>query len=635
MIHLFRKTNLFFMLLVDAGLVYSAYLLAYLLRFEGSVPPGEWLHFTGTISYVLPCKLLFFWIFGLYRGMWRYTSLLDLIGIMKITLFSSLAIVLALLLTYQFRGLPRSVFFVDWILTVSFIGGARIFVRLFLAEKGKGFQPFSHLFSLHSNGNGNGNGNGRETRLPKKMVIIGAGDTGETMLREIRENSRLNYKVVGFLDDDSTKQGMRIHGVPVLGPIMNIWDVVQKELIDEILIAIPTASASQMRKIVEACDRTGKKYRTTPALAELIGGRVSFKTIREVSVEDLLSREEVQLNEEEIARYLRQKRVLITGAGGSVGSELIRQICRFHPQAVALLEMNEVNLYRMEMECHQRFAYLNTANYLVDIRRREPLKRAFREFKPGVVFHAAAYKHVPIYEKYPWEAVYNNIIGTRNLVQVSMEQGVDRFVLVSTDKAVHPTSVMGATKRVAEMLVECQNGASHTRFMAVRFGNVIGSSGSVVPLFQEQILRGGPVTVTHPEVIRYFMSVREAAQLILQAGAMGEGGEIFILDMGQPVRIMDMARDLIRLHGFEPDRDIQIQFIGLRPGEKLYEELITEKEGIVGTSHEKILVLRGNSYNPQILNDQIDELLAITPQFDASIIKEKLRDLIPDYLPQI
>lgn len=364
--------------------------------------------------------------------------------------------------------------------------------------------------------------------------------------------------------------------------------------------------------------------------------RDGIKAIREISFEDLVVRDEVHLNQEKIARYLRQKRVLVTGAGGSVGSELIRQICRFHPQAVALVEMNELNLYRMEMECRQRFSYVNVANYLVDIRRKEALDRTFREFKPQVVFHAAAYKHVPIQERYPWEAVYNNVIGTRNMVETTLEAGVNRFVLVSSDKAVRPANVMGASKRLAEMMIECIDGSSKTRFMAVRFGNVIGSSGSVIPLFQEQIARGGPVTVTHPDIIRYFMSVSEAAQLILQAGAMGKGGEIFILDMGKPVRILDMARDLIRLHGYEPEADIPIQFVGLRPGEKLYEELITEGEGIVNTSHRKIMVLRGNhTWDRKILDDHINELLGVTRKYDGLSIKQKLQELVSDYTPQI
>jgi FlaA1/EpsC-like NDP-sugar epimerase len=301
---------------------------------------------------------------------------------------------------------------------------------------------------------------------------------------------------------------------------------------------------------------------------------------------------------------------------------------------VAFLEMSEFNLFRLEMEWRQRFGYIPFRSYLSDIRDRDAVSRAFQDFRPQVVFHAAAYKHVPIQELHPWETIHNNVVGTRNLVDAALAKEVERFVLVSTDKAVRPSNVMGATKRVAEMLVECMNGTSQTRFMAVRFGNVIGSSGSAIPIFQEQIDRGGPVTVTHPEVTRYFMSVSEAAQLILQAGAMGKGGEIFILDMGKPVRIVDMAQDLIRLHGLEPNRDISIQFIGLRPGEKLYEELITQGEGIVATAHEKILVLRGKTCDPGLLATHINELIGVAHTYDTSSIKQKLQQLVPDYTPQ-
>jgi len=312
----------------------------------------------------------------------------------------------------------------------------------------------------------------------------------------------------------------------------------------------------------------------------------------------------------------------------------VRQISQFNPTAMGLLDTSELNLFRVEMECCQRFGHLATPSFLVDIRDRSHIERVFKEFNPQVVFHAAAYKHVPLQERNPWEAVYTNVLGSRNLLEGALENGVDRFVFVSTDKAVRPTNVMGATKRVAEMLMGCLNHTSKSCFMAVRFGNVVGSSGSAIPVFQEQIARGGPVTVTHPEMTRYFMSISEAAQLILQAGAMGEGDEIFILEMGKPHRILDMAHDLIRLHGFEPDKDIPIQFIGLRPGEKLYEELISEGEGIVNTHHKKILVLHPNKYNCQILNSQIDELLSIAHTYDAHAIKRKLQEIVPEYTPQ-
>jgi FlaA1/EpsC-like NDP-sugar epimerase len=389
-----------------------------------------------------------------------------------------------------------------------------------------------------------------------------------------------------------------------------------------------------LRRIVSLCEETGKQFRTLPGIWELIEGRVSIKGIRKVHMEDLLDREEIHLDEGEIRQYLKDKRILITGAGGSIGGELVMQICRFHPRAIAFIEFSEENLFKIAMECKQRFEFIPTSEFLLDIKNRASVGRAFREFNPDVVFHAAAYKHVPMQELNPWETAFNNISGTRNLVEAALENQTERFVLVSTDKAVRPTNVMGATKRVAEMLMECVNENTATRLMAVRFGNVLWSSGSAIPIFQKQISKGVPVTVTHPEITRYFMSISEAAQLILQAGAMGEGGEIFILDMGKSMRIVDLARDLIRLSGFEPERDIPIKFTGLRPGEKLYEELITEGEGIVATNHEKILVIRGNTRDRDVLNAKIDELLTVADMYDATAIKKKLQEIVPEYTPQ-
>ncbi len=388
-----------------------------------------------------------------------------------------------------------------------------------------------------------------------------------------------------------------------------------------------------MRRIVEVCDKSGKKFRTLPAIGELIDGSVSLKAIREVTLGDLLGREEVLLDRKEIGNYLQNKRILVTGAGGSIGSELVRQISKFYPHSIALLEMSEHNLFQIEMESRQRFGFIPIRSFLVNIQDRKALQRVFNEFSPQVVFHAAAYKHVPIQEIHPWEAVFNNVLGSRNLFEASVAGNVEKFVLISTDKAVRPTNVMGASKRVTEMLMEWFSLNHQALFMAVRFGNVLGSSGSAVPLFQEQIARGGPVTVTHPEITRYFMSIPEAAQLILQAGAFGQGGEIFILDMGKPVKIIDLVRDLIRLHGLEPEKDIPIQYVGLRPGEKLYEELITVGENILPTSHKKILVLKNDNTDHSQLMKQIDELLEISRKFNSHEIKIKLKELVPEYKP--
>ena len=625
-----RNKNFYFILFSDICLVAAAYLLAYLLRFEGKIPSEEWEVVRSTLPYIVPIKLLIFYFFGLYGGMWRYTSVVDLFNVVKATLTSSGLIILAILFIYRFQGFPRSVFIIDGFLTFILIGGLRVTVRLLLSEQERGFHPLRQIFQLRSEK--------RFTRPKKSLLIIGAGDAGEKMLREIRDNPRLNYEVAGFLDDDSTKKGMRIHGVPVLGPVSKIHDMAFRDEMDEILIALPSASAKQMKRIVEACEATGLKTRTTPGIGELIDGKVSFKTIREVSFEDLLGRDPVNLDLEIIESYLTDKTVLISGAGGSIGSELCRQITKFNVKNLILLDKAENNLFHIEMEFRQRFPTTPITPIIGDVKYKNSLTNLFEAYHPQVIFHAAAYKHVPMMELNPWEAVYNNVVGTRNIAEASHQFGVERFIFVSTDKAVRPVSVMGATKRVAEMITSCyatqSNGpAAAGRFLAVRFGNVIGSEGSVVHLFKRQIERFGPVTVTHPEMTRYFMTIPEACKLILQAGAMGEGGEIFILDMGTPIKIVDMARDLIRGSGFKPDVDIEVKFIGLRPGEKLHEELITEGEGIVRTPNEKLFVLKGGTCEFGWLCQKIEELVKLAYYQDEEGIKRKLKEIVPEYQP--
>jgi len=620
--HLLRNKNFWTILVTDAGLVCVSYVLAYLIRFENDIPPEQVEMLVQTLPWIVPLKILLFAWLGLYRGMWRYTSISDLINIIKATVISAGAIALALLLIRHFEGFSRSVLVMDALLTLMLIGGVRLLIRVHI-QKAFPASFFNPAYFPFFNPD-------REKR--KRLLIVGAGDAAEKMLREILDNPRLRYNPVGLLDDDPRKQGRAIHGVPVLGLIEDLENVPVQ--FDEILIAIPSARGEEMRKIVEMCDRTGKRFRTIPKIGELIEGRITVNSIREVRLEDLAGRQEINLDQERISRFLYGKRILVTGAGGSIGSELVRQISRFEPQVVGLLDFSELNLFQVEQEFRLRLQTLPTESFLTDIRDREALQGVLTRFRPHVIFHAAAYKHVPMQESHPREAVLNNVLGTRNLVELAVEADAERLVLVSTDKAVRPTNVMGATKRVAELFVESMNGKQLTRFVAVRFGNVFSSSGAVIPLFQQQIAAGGPVTVTHPEVTRYFMSIPEAAQLILQAGAMGEGGEIFILDMGEPIRIVDMARDLIRLHGLEPDKDVLIEFTGLRPGEKLYEELITSGEGIVSTSHKKILVLRGKTLDAAALLAQIESLLAVARQGDDEAIRRKLRDIVPEYHPQ-
>jgi len=620
--HLIRNRNFWTIIGIDVALVCTSYVMAYLIRFEGDIPPQQMHLLLQTLPWIVPLKIAVFSWVGLYRGMWRYTSIADLINIITATVISAGIIALSLVLARRFEGFSRSVLILDALLTLVLVGGIRMLIRVYIQRTIPASFVSSAYFPFFKPD--------REKR--KRLLIVGAGDAAEKMLREILDNPRVKYRPVGFLDDNPRKQGQAIHGIPVLGSIDDIEKIPIS--FDEILIAIPSARGDVMRRIVELCDRTGKRYCTIPKIDELIEGRISVNTIREVRLEDLVGRQEVRLDTESISRCLCGKRILVTGAGGSIGSELVRQISCFQPQVAGLLDFSELNLFQIEQEFQHRLRSLPTESFLTDIRDRGALKAVMERFRPHIVFHAAAYKHVPMQENHPREAVLNNVMGTRNLVELALEMEVERFVLVSTDKAVRPTNVMGATKRVAELFVESMREKQFTRFVAVRFGNVFSSSGSVIPIFQEQISQGGPVTVTHPEVTRYFMSIPEAAQLILQAGAMGEGGEIFILDMGEPIRIVGMARDLIRLHGLEPDKDILIEFTGLRPGEKLYEELITSGEGIVSTGHKKIMVLRGKRQDATALLAQIETLLAIARMGDRAAIKKKLQEIVPEYQPQ-
>ena len=624
---LLRKRTLL-ILGVDVILVIGAWYLAYLVRFDFDIPDRQWVTFKKVLPLILIVKTVNFYFFDLYRGMWRYTSVSDLLNIIKAATVSSLIVISGILLGTRFEGFARSVFIIDWCLTVIFVAGYRLGIRLVfdLLKEDKPLRSAARAFflPLHS-----------KRADSVNLLIIGAGDCGEKIYREIRDNARLSYNVVGFLDDDNAKRGKKIHSIPVLGEIEDIQAIVKKFGADEALIAIPSASSQQMRTIVNLCKDSGVEFKTIPGMGELINGKVTVNAIREVDYRDLLGREAVKLDEARIGAYIEGRNVLVTGAGGSIGSELCRQICRFRPKRIVLYERAETPLYELEIELKENFPEVKIMAQLADVRDRNQLEKAFELSKPHAVFHAAAYKHVPMLELQPWKAIKNNIQGARNLIHMSNKFQVERFVFVSTDKAVRPVNVMGATKRVAEMLVQGQNGCdiTDTRYMIVRFGNVVGSVGSVVPLFKKQIERGGPVTVTHPEMTRYFMTIPEACQLILQAGSMGEGGEIFILDMGTPIRIDDMARDLIRLSGFEPDVDIKIEHIGLRPGEKLFEELITEGEGIIPTSHEKIMVLKGKECNLDVLKGEIDQLMRLSREQNAARIKESLQGIVKEYKP--
>ncbi len=603
-----------------------AHWIAYLIRFEFDLDSAEIRQMLIVLPFMLIFKVVVFHGFGLYRGMWRYSGIPDLWKLLKATGFSTIAITSAILFTHRFGGFSRAVFILDGALTFLFAGGLRFLIRMlhqnFVLGEKKGV-----LFprSLKRGG------------VP--VFIIGAGDAGEKTFRELVDNPRLHYRVVGFLDDDPSKRGRAIHGVPVVGKIGDLVRESEKRSVKDVLIAVPSATGDQMRRIVESCEQARVRYKTLPGMGELIGGKVSVKALRDVNFDDLLGRPPVELDVENIQEYIKDKCVLVTGAGGSIGSELCRQLIRFNPGLIILMDASEANLYNIQMELKHRVQYLKYVTLLGNVRDHNILERLFTRYQPHVVFHAAAYKHVPLLERNPWQAVQNNIVGSRVVMEFSVAHHVERFVLVSTDKAVRPTGVMGASKRVCELLMQSQVG-NGARMMAVRFGNVVGSSGSVIPLFRQQIARGGPVTVTHPDVMRYFMTIPEAAKLIIQAGAQGEGGEIFILEMGTPVRIADMARDLIHLSGKDPEKDIQIIFTGLRHGEKLYEELITEGEGIIPTKHEKILALKANGYCNGIrtneefrdwLVERIKAVETLAEAQDACGVKRALKELVPEY----
>ncbi len=624
--HQFTKVNFWLILLLDSLFLGLAHILAYWIRFDGNIGP-EWQRIQLVLPFLIPYKLLIFTMLGLYRGMWRYTGINDLINVLKAVSLTTFVAIGILAMLNRFEGFSRSVFLIDGLFTLLFTGGLRMGLRIYYQRMDGTIFALGRAADLHK-------------QAKKKLLIIGAGDAAEKMVREITDNRNLPYMVVGFLDDKSVKIGNNIHGIPVLGAIPELHETVIKTNAQEILIAIPSANRDQMNRIVKLCRTSGIPYKTLPSLGELINQGVSIKGIREVSYRDLLGRPPVRLGREQILESTNNRCILVTGAGGSIGSELCRQLLRFKPGQLILLDAGEQNLYQIEMELLHEHNFTDYVTILGRVQDRDLLQDLFERYHPQVVFHAAAYKHVPMVEKNPWEGVYNNIFASRRLMRIARKFDVERFILVSTDKAVRPTNVMGATKRMTEKIMQAyyaaatSNGTSKTRFMAVRFGNVLGSSGSIIPLFKRQIELGGPVTVTHPDINRYFMSIDEAAQLILQAAAMGEGGEIFILEMGSPVLIAQMARDLIHLCGREPETEIAIKYTGLRPGEKLYEELITEGEGIVKTEHEKIMVLRGNGVTLDDLKEPLQRLKICSLNHDAAGIKAALHDFIPEYTPE-
>lgn len=592
------------LLVTDIVIIWISIYFAYWLRFYGHIPTvymGQATQFA-VVSTCL-CVVLFFY-YKLYSRLWRYASVAETLAILK-------SVIIACVASY-------------FLMRFAFGEGVMTFVLVMTIQTmtlGIGGVRFIWKFTAH--------GHKDKSAASSKAMIIGAGDCGSVIARELKMNPAAKMDPVAFIDDNNMKQHYQIMGIPVVGSRKDIVSMVKKLGIEHIIIAMPSVSKGDIKQIIDICKQTKAKLKIVPIINDLIIGKVNIQHIRDVQVEDLLGRDPVNTDLEGIANYVEGKTVLVTGAGGSIGSELCRQISMFNPSQLLLLGHGENSIYTIEMELRQMYPQLKIDPIIADVQDRSRIEQVFIEHMPQVVFHAAAHKHVPLMERNPAEAIKNNVFGTRNVAWAADLYGAERFVLISTDKAVNPTSVMGTTKRIAEMIIHTINRNSKTKFAAVRFGNVLGSRGSVIPRFKEQIRRGGPVTVTHPEMVRFFMTIPEAVQLVIQAGSYAKGGEVFVLDMGEPVKISDLAKGLIKLSGLEPDVDIKIVYSGMRPGEKLYEELLTSEEGLTSTTHNRIFVGKSEEHELEELRHQIRYLERVVEE--PTKVRQALKDLVPTY----
>ena len=591
----------------DLVMIALAWVAALFARFNFELPPAEFLNPTLTaLPLAVVAQAAISWRFGLYRGLWRFASLPDLWNIIRAAVLGAVTTGIVLVLINRLEGIPRSVLILYPFFLVFLLGGPRLLYRVWK----------DHSISL------------RNISPGPRVVIVGGGSGGEMVVRDmLREGS---YVPIGIIDDDESLMRSRIHGVPVLGRVERLPHIVARHDVDTIIIAIPSATNAQMRRIVDACEHAGKPFRTLPQLHDMVSGRVSVHSIRDVSIDDLLGRDKVVLDWALIQTEIAGKSILVSGGGGSVGSELCRQVAALGAARLIVFERSEHNLYLIEKELRQSHPHLNLHSVIGDVCDRAAVDYTFERFKPALVFHAAAYKHVPILQSQVREAVRNNLFGTAEVIEAAHRHGCESFVFISTDKAVRPSSVMGATKRLAELICEHRNQDSGTKYITVRFGNVLGSAGSVVPLFTEQIAAGGPVTVTHPDARRYFMTIQEACQLILQASAAGRGGEIFVLDMGEPVNITYLAEQMIRLSGRDPGKDVEIKYTGLRAGEKLSEELFHDAEELTPTDHDKLLLAQHAAVDAKNLDSLMSALAKATESFDQRQVEALLRQAIPE-----
>ncbi|WP_303815069.1 nucleoside-diphosphate sugar epimerase/dehydratase [Selenomonas ruminantium] len=590
------------LILIDAVILAVVPIMALLLRYEGAIPEAGYLTFRSCLPWMVLINIGIFYFYGLYHRIWHYARIRDLIAIVgAVTLAQALIFIVTLMAEIP---VPRSVIILTWLLSISAIGAIRLMfkINLDMVTESKG---------------------GKEN-----LLIAGAGDAGALLVRELEQNAAATTNIIGFVDDDEKKKKGRLAGFPILGTINELPQIVKANKVDEIVIAIPSADGDTIRHIDNQCRQTGAKVRIMPGIYEMVTDETNMGEMREIRLEDLLRRDPIHLDFAKITNYIAGKTVLITGAGGSIGSEISRQISRVGAKEIILLGRGENSIYEIHQELKRKFPEQTYHTVIANITDKERMARIFQKFQPQVVFHAAAHKHVPLMEIQPDEAIRNNVFGTQNVAELADKNHAEIFVLISTDKAVNPTSVMGATKRTAELVLQEINQHSNTKFVTVRFGNVLGSRGSVVPLFEKQIAAGGPVTVTHKDMTRFFMTIPEAVQLVLQAGSQAEGGEVFLFDMGKPVKIKDMAEDLIRLHGLTPGKDIKITYTGLRPGEKLYEELLTSEEGTTSTKHKKIFKAHIQPLDEQDLKISLQTLNETT---DKLTILKTLKHMIPTY----
>lgn len=598
------------LIFLDIIVINLAYFFSFILRFDISIPAIYIKNYIKVIPVIIMIYIGIFIIFKIYKSIWENASIDELIrGLMACITAGCITLILNNIINIL---IPNSLIISSSILIFMGTVCIRLSYRIFrrMASYGK-FKT------------------GREMN---RVLVIGAGSCGRIVIDEMYKNENINMKPIGIIDDNKRKKGTLVAGIKVLGGRENIEELVKDLNIDTILIAISKISAKDKKEIIEICQKTSASIKIVPGIYEIIGGKICLKRMRDVDLKDLLERDEIKLDKDGVEGYIKNKIVLVTGGGGSIGSELCRQIAKFSPKQLLILDIYENNAYDLENELKRNFKNFNHKTIIASVRDRERIDKVFKKYKPDVVFHAAAHKHVPLMETNPGEAIKNNVVGTLNVAEASSFYKVDKFVLISTDKAVNPTNIMGASKRLCEMIIQAMDKISNTEFVAVRFGNVLGSNGSVIPLFKEQIKNGGPVTLTHKKITRYFMLIPEAVRLVIQAGAYGKGGEIFVLDMGEPVKIYDLALKLVKLSGFDPNKDIEIKEIGLRPGEKLYEELLMEEEGLRETNNKKIFVAKPGNFNIEDIKKSISELVLIAGREDKEILNRKMMEVVPTYI---